>query len=58
MDRKCIKSDFLVKHLHKTVDFVFLNAYTHHLNDFGRKYQIRTEKKQKKAKAKKAEENK
>ena len=37
-----------MKHLHKTVDFVFLNAYTQYLSDFGMKYQIRTEKKQKK----------
>ena len=37
-----------MKYLHKTVDFVFLNAYIHHLSDFEMKYQIRTEEKQKK----------
>ena len=33
-----------MKHLHKTVSFDALNANIHHLNDFKRKYQIRTKK--------------
>ena len=36
-----------MKHLHKTVDFVFLNAYIQYLRDFKKKYQIRTERKAK-----------
>ncbi len=39
-----------MKYLHKTVDFVFLNACTQYLSDFEKKYQIRSKEKQKRQK--------
>ena len=39
-----------MKHLHKTVDFVFLNVYTQCLSDFEKKYQIRSKERQKRQK--------